>query len=132
MKRYHDDFPAAPAALISGIAACCVIPSIIGARVGTSDGSIFLDVYQDDNFHLTVEHLNDLAEFCCVDVSEVEIENGPDVDSVTVTVTATGFDFSDLADDLGPCPVTCEGHLSGSEDSEESVEAHASTLNRRV
>ena len=132
MKRYHDDFPAAPAALISGIAACCVIPSIIGARVGTSDGSIFLDVYQDDNFHLTVEHLNDLAEFCCVDVSEVEIENGPDVDSVTVTVTATGFDFSDLAEGEscpgGCCPID----LPGSEDSEESVEAHASSVNRGV
>lgn len=132
MKRYHDDFPDAPQALVSGISAACAIPTIIGARVGR-DGSIFLDVFQDENFSLDLGHLSDIAEFCQVEPEELRIENGPDIDSVTVSVCSSGFDFSAQFEDEGVCSGgSCHIVLPGTEDSEESVEAHASTLNRRV
>jgi hypothetical protein len=132
-KRYHDGFPQAPQALVSGLSASCLIPSIVGARVGR-DGSAYLDIFQNDDFQVDLSHLNDIAEFFQVEEDEVQIENGPTADTVTVTVCSSGFDFSaqfkerdeNLACDIA---ALCKA-LEGSEDSEESIEAHASTINR--
>ena len=118
-KRYYDNFPAAPTALVSGIAAACQIPSIVAARVGR-DGSAYLDIYQNGNFSVTLRTLADIAEFFEVEEEWVEVESGPSPNVVTVIVAASGFDFrAQFADeDRSPLP--------GEEDSGESVEAHAS------
>ncbi len=114
-KRYHDHFPEAPQALVSGISGACNIASIVGARVG-KDGSIYLDIYQGD-FKLNPFHLLDIAEFFEIEPEDVEFESGPHSDTVTVTVCHSNFDFSAQFRE----PVK----LPGEEDSEESVEALA-------
>lgn len=123
MKRYHDDFPSAPVAMISGISGACLIPSIVGARVGR-DGSAYLDIYVDDNFAIDIDRLHDIANFFQVPDDEVQVEPGPSPETVTVTVCSSGFDFSAQFERRLPLP--------GEGDSEESVEAHASTVNRRI
>ena len=119
MKRYHDDFPAAPQALVAGLAGTCSLPSIIGARVG-KDGSIYLDIYQGD-FKLNPFHLLDIAEFCETEVEDIEFESGPRPDTVTVSVCNSSFDFSEQFRDFDKA----KAKLPGEEDSEESVEALA-------
>jgi hypothetical protein len=113
IHRYHDSFPAAPQALVSGLAAACQIPVIVGARVGKGDGSVYLDVIQDDDFHVDLRVLSDIAEFFEVEEEEVRVENGPRADTITVTVCSSNFDFS----------ACFRKPLPGEEDSEESVEA---------
>ena len=133
MMRYHDRFPAAPQALVSGIAAACQIPSIVGARVG-KDGSVFLDVFQNDDFHLDLNHLVDIADFFEVAHEEVRIENGPRPETVTVTVCSTDYDFSEqfrgFTPPSGPADPS-PARFSGEEDSEESVEAHVALTRAR-
>ena len=91
---YYSNFPAAPCSVVSGISAVCVIPSIVDARVG-KDGSLFLDVYQDVNWRLTAQVLEDLADFCEVDPSDIEV--GPHEDKILTSVVVTGsaFDFTE-------------------------------------
>jgi len=117
MKRYHDHFPAAPQALLAGLAGACVIPSIFGARVGR-DGSVFLDIYQGD-FHISPFHLLDIAEFFDVDPDEIRIDEGPRPDTITVSICSSNFDFSEQYRGFE------KAKLPGDEDSEESVEALA-------
>jgi hypothetical protein len=129
-KRYHDGFPAAPQVLVSGIAATCSIPSIIGARVGR-DGSAYLDIFQDEDFKVDLGHLNDIAAFFEVEEDQVQVENGPSLETVTVTVCSSGFDFSAQFAEFDAAQFAeFDAALIGAEDSEESVEAHASTINR--
>ena len=117
MKRYHDSFPEAPLALVSGISGACNIASIVGARVG-KDGSVYLDIYQGD-FKLNPFHLLDIAEFFEVEPEDIEFESGPSPDTITVNVCHSNFDFSAQFRDLE------RPKLPGEEDSEESVEALA-------
>jgi hypothetical protein len=118
MKRYHDEFPDAPQALLAGIAGACSIPSIFGARVG-QDGSVYLDIFQGD-YHINPNHLIDLAEFFEVDVEEIQIDAGPRSDTITVSVCFSNFDFSAQFREQEK-----HSNLPGVEDSEESVEALA-------
>lgn len=121
MKRYHDRFPAAPQALVSGISAACEIPTIVGARVG-KDGSVFLDIFQNDDFHVDLVHLTNIADFFRVPLDDVRIENGPTHETITVTVCSTDYNFSEQFR---------EPKLPGEEDSEESIEAHAALSRTR-
>jgi hypothetical protein len=124
-KRYHDDFPAAPTSLIAGIAAACVIPTIIAARVG-KDGSVYLDIFENDDYQLDLDSLNEIADFFEVEGDEVFVEPGPESDTITVSVSSSCYDFSaQFIERSAPLP--------GEEDSEESVEASVSlALSRRI
>jgi len=125
-KRYHDDFPAAPTALVAGLAGACGIPSIVAARVG-KDGSVYLDIYQGQ-FKLNPNHLLDIADFFDIEIEDVEFESGPAADTVTVTVCHSNFDFSlqFLERDR------LKQVLPGEEDSEESWEANADLATSRT
>lgn len=127
--RYHDNFAPAPVALISGIAATCKIPSIVAARVGL-DGSIYLDIFENDDFTLTTDHVEDLADFCGVELDEVDSEDGPGPGIITVVVSSSGFDFGPQ---YGRKPVLMLTGMPGLEDSEEGIEASvALALSRRL
>ncbi len=116
MKRYHDQFPAAPQALVSGISAACQIPSIVDARVGR-DGSIYLKIFENPDFEVSKEQLDDIAFFCDALPEEVTIERSLDErEPALVVVSGSSFDFS---------PQFYVTGMPGLEDSEEGIEAHA-------
>jgi hypothetical protein len=137
---YYHSFPQAPCELVSGISAACCIPSIVGAYVGREYSSIFLDVFQNQDFRLKVRHLYDIADLCGVTLDELEVGPGIDDDHLSITVETSCFDFGYLfqdtrfhrpEDDYEHFEVGCvKTKLPGTEDSEESIEAHERTINR--
>ena len=127
-KPYYTEYPDAPAALISGISAACQIPTIVGAHVGT-DQSIFLEIFQNDDFRFHAGHLDDLAEFCLAELEDVFVEPGPDADTLTVTINNSCFDFSEQFKGT-----RWERHtlnLPGDEDSDESFQAFEANTKSR-
>lgn len=95
---YYHSFPQAPTELVSGISAAAGIPSIVGAYVGTWDDSLYLDIFQCEDFRLKASHLELIAEVCGVTLEEMEIGPGIDDDHMSVTLETTMFDFSKLKD----------------------------------
>ncbi len=92
---YYHSFPQAPIELVSGIAAGAGIPSIVGAYVGI-DNSVYLDVFINDDFHISANHLRDIAEVCGVTLDELEVAPGIDTEHVTISVVTSCYDFSEL------------------------------------
>lgn len=92
---YYHSFPQAPCELVSGISGACGIPTIVGAYVGR-DNSIFLDVYQNQDFRIKAQHLNDIAESCGVTLEELEVSSGIDDDHLSISLETSCFDFSEL------------------------------------
>lgn len=91
---YYSNFPAAPTALVSGISVACGIPTISEARVGR-DNSLFLTIFQDENWRLNAGILNEVAAFCEVEPGEIDIlPDEDDEDVLALCICSTGFDFS--------------------------------------
>jgi len=95
---YYHSFPHAPTELVSGISAAAQIPSIVGAYVGTWDDSLYLDIFQCEDFRLKASHLEIIAEVCGVSLEEMVVGPGIDDDHMSVTLETTCFDFSDMKD----------------------------------
>jgi hypothetical protein len=126
-KRYHDDFPAAPQALVAGVAAACGIPSIVGARVGKDDGSVYFDIFENDDFQVDLRKVNSIADFFDAPAEDVFIEPGPSDETITVSIASTSYDFSEQYRDHDKKRT----QLPGEEDSEESIAAHVQLAESR-
>jgi hypothetical protein len=157
---YYHSFPQAPCELISGISGACGIPTIVGAYVGREYNSIFLDVFQNQDFRIKASHLYDIADACGVTLDELEVSSGIDDDHLSITLETSCFDFAYLfpgtrshrpedgyeSFELAFDPILAaalddlrklwnqagpiEIKLPGTEDSEESIAAHEKTINR--
>jgi hypothetical protein len=87
---------------------------------------VYLDIFENDDYQLDLDSLNEIADFFEVEGDEVFVEPGPESDTITVSVSSSCYDFSaQFIERSAPLP--------GEEDSEESVEASVSlALSRRI
>lgn len=90
---HYSNFPVAPTSVVSGLSAVCAIPSIVDARVG-ADGTLYLDVYQDEAWQLTSDHVRAIAEFCETDAADVVVGQHETPGLVWVAIARTPWDFA--------------------------------------
>jgi len=91
---YYSNFPAAPTAVVSGISATCIMPTIVDARCGR-DNSLFLTIHQSEEYRLNAALLNDIASFCGVEPEDVDVlPDEDDAELLAICICGTHFDFS--------------------------------------